>query len=144
MKSTPPDIGYNKNPTIKNLKIGNRIEIESLLDIQIYPGTIHSTNFVRHQILYEDGDRESVKLSTEIWRLHHSKLSNLSVFSGPSLVSNEQMVLLNIMDAIGNKFFMCHHSEGYQKTVLIKAYEKEVRELKKTLPVIPRSALHKN
>lgn len=48
------------------------------------------------------------------------------------------------MDAIGNKWFMRHHVEGYQQPLLIKAFQDDERELKKTVQVIHKSALPSN
>ena len=109
-----------------------------------YRGTVMSEKYGRHQIKYDDGEQESLRLSDESWRKVDDNLHNMSAFTGPTLASNEQDVLRNIMDTLGNKAFMRHHAEGYQQPVLIKAYNEEESEFLKTVSVIPRSALPPN
>lgn len=51
------------------LVIGDRIEVLRPLEVQYSPGTVSDvTNTCMHVISYNDGDRETLTLSSKTWR----------------------------------------------------------------------------
>ena len=85
-------------------------------------GTVTTIYRNLHSINYDDGDQETLNLNNGTWR-PPDRSSSSSVYAGPKIQSNEQDVLTDIMDAVGNKSFMKQHVEGYQQPVFIMAYQ---------------------
>lgn len=126
------------DPSISLPGPGDRIEILWPLDNCFYPGVVSSVENNVHHINYEDGDAESLKLEDEEWRFG-ATLSSSSVFTGHSLISNEQHVLSLMLETLGNKSFMRHHAQGFQQAVLYKAYQEQELEFVKRVSRIPIS-----
>lgn len=115
--------------------VGDHIVVLWPEDNLYYPGVITSINDIgQHVTNYDDGDREELNMCNETWR--SDSTLNANATSLPSLKSNVQGVLKDILDTLGNKPFMRHHAQSFPQYVLYNAYEAEESEFKKQVECV--------
>ena len=110
VNNEPPDDfdGSNNGPLPT---IGDRIAIYWPQDDKHYPGTVHSVNDDNTRVIhYDDDDIETLNLINETWHyVTNSSLQANSANFDCTLDSNEQSVLNEMLEAVGNRPFLRHH-----------------------------------
>lgn len=94
---------------------------------------------------YDDGDRERLNLSDEIWHFEHSTMSastsqSVNNQSGVPRVVDAEPDDLNLMEEhFGNKSFMKHQAQGFEQYTLNKSYDAEETSFLNTVKIVPHS-----
>ena len=83
------------------------------LENQYFPGTVNSIESNGFRVIqYDDNDIETLNLNDEKWDFELPTTLN-SAYSGFStaLKSNEEEVLSDMVEALGNRPFLRHHAQ---------------------------------
>lgn len=115
------------------------------MDNKCYSGPIDSTNDTgQHVITYDDDEVETLSLADKDWR--YTPSGTLQSWTGnimTTLQSNKQNVLGEMLTVFGNRLFQPHHTQAFDQTPLIKAYEAEEKMFPMNFKCIPRSKVLK-
>lgn len=91
--------------------VGERLEVFWPADNAYYPGVVTDINADdKHVILYDDAEVETLTISDEQWRYDTSEQAHFGRFS--TLLSDEQHVLRQMMDVLGNKRILRYRTQG--------------------------------
>ena len=108
------------------------------MDVKYYTGEVKEVlQDGRHVIEYDESDKETLNLDNENWKFLHSLESN-AIELLATLPSNEQEILSEMMDVLGQKPFLFHHAQGFDQSVMLKAYQLEQEKYFKHVKPVPR------
>ena len=109
------------------------------LDNAYYPGVVKTVSDGMHHVAYDDGDTETLNISSETWRFtdRDSHAKN-AVASLVELSSAEQNDLKDLLEHFGNKSFLGYMAEGFPSYLMQNAYFDEENSFKKTVRVVSR------
>lgn len=120
--------------------MGYRVEIFWPIDNALYKGSVSELTPDRKLfIVYDDDDVETLLISDANWRYELSAHAELGNFT--TLPSDEQSVLRELIHVFGNKSFLRHQAQGFEKFPLVNAYVAEENEFTKNVKVVTRSNL---
>lgn len=121
---------------------GDNIELYWPDDDTFYPGTVSSINEdQKYNIDYDDGEKETLELSTETWRFSSTEdgIANVhnAFIAEKDVTSSEQDVLRSYLDTFGHNVFLQYHAQGLPSFPLQNAYECDEEAFKKTVETVP-------
>lgn len=68
----------------------------------------------KHDIIYEDEDKEVFNIFEKSWRFKQSPLHAAAISIRDTLQSNEQSFIRSMMDQLGQQPFLWLHAEGFE------------------------------
>jgi len=131
--SAPSETEEDSGPFMSLLpSIGDNLEIYWPLEKQYYPGTVVSidADTEKFNIDYDDGDKETLDLTNQVWRYQGSEALHGNI---AELRSNETEDLQKYYDFFAHKEFMAHQAEGLPRYLLWNAYNDEESKFKETV-----------
>lgn len=94
--------------------IGTRVEIFWPDDNQYYAGAVTEIrNDGKWVIVYDDDEKEVLNMSRESWRFEPSSRHGTANSVNKTLQSNEQSLIRSMMDQLGQRPFLWHHTQGF-------------------------------
>lgn len=99
-----------------------------------YPRIVDFHNDGRHKVVFDDGDKYSIKFAEEKW-FHTESINRLSNFTWPMIAYNEKFILKKMFETVGNKSFMRHQSQGFQQIEIFIEYIPEEKKFEKNVSV---------
>jgi len=122
-------------------EVGDHIEVYWPLDDKYYGGKVagYNNDTDKHDVTYDDGEKECLNLSTEQWRFANTSdedaLANndIELAPGSELTSIEAEAVDRYFQVFGNKDFMLHQAQGLPPFVTQNAYMAEEESFLKTV-----------
>lgn len=128
----------HENPNASTVNRGDRIMVYWPDDKLHYPGTVSTLHRDGHvTVLYDDGEKERLRLGDERWNYEPTNISALSSFV--TNIDQEPIELQRMMDHFRNKPFMRHQAQGFEQFPLVKSYRIEKDTFLKTVYTVPNS-----
>lgn len=87
-------------------------------------------------ITYDDDDVENLKIADENWRYDSS--TNAAGGNSSQLPLDEQLLLKEIMDMLGDKPLLCHQAHRLAQLPIFNTYRMEENEFTKNVEVVNR------
>lgn len=133
------DVCYFSGEPAMRPNMGERVEAYWPLDDVYYASEKTAINEEgRCVILYDDNEQETFNMSNESWRHEKSSLNASAFEIVKTLDSNEQDLARAMMEQLGQKPFLWHHSQGFDQSAIVSAYDAEERDYTKNMKRVSR------
>lgn len=118
---------------------GDRFEIFWPLDDTSYRGKVTSIgDDGRCTIEYDEKVLDTLNMFDEVWRFEQQSVNGPKLSVIKTLASNERGALPPMMEQLGLRYFLLHHTQVFEQSVLLNAYECEESKYVTTVKEVQR------